>query len=265
MTAPAVGFDYEAVTWAGGPVIREDTRDFLDHSLHLRYALAAIGDRGGRVIEIGCGSGRFIASVAAARPALEVHGCDLSLSALRLAGRDEVHMARADACALPYENGSFDAVLMLDVLEHLPDLDRGLAEVRRILAPGGVFHLVFPCEGHPWTLLGRIDRLQALKRRFAGHIQRLGPKELKRRLVRHGLDPVDERYSHHVLGQLYDAGIYLAFRAGLDMHAARQDKVETNPSSMVNVVRKGLSTALYWESSLMARVPLGMTIHVTCT
>jgi SAM-dependent methyltransferase len=265
MTATKVEFDYEAVTWAGGPVIDPDARDFLDHSLHLQYVLGAIRRRHGRVIEIGCGSGRFIASVAAARPDLEAHGCDLSLTALQVAGRDDVRMARADACCLPYDDDSFDAVLMLDVLEHVPDLDAALAEVRRILVPGGVFHLVFPCEGHPWTLLGRIDRLQALKQRFAGHIQRMGPRELKRALAQNGLWPVEERYSYHVLGQLYDAGIYLAFRFGLDMHAARQDKVEGNPRSVVNLVRKGLSNALYWESKALSHVSLGMTIHVTCT
>jgi SAM-dependent methyltransferase len=173
-------------------------------------------------------------------------------------------MTRADAERLPYAEGSFSAVLMVDVLEHLPDLDRGLEEVRRILEPGGVFHLVFPCEGHPWTLLGRIDRLQALKQRFAGHIQRLSPGDLKERLKQHGLLPVDERYSYHVLGQLYDAGVYIAFARGIDMHGARQDKVEANPSSMVNLVRKGLSRALYWESRSLSRLPLGMTIHVTC-
>ena len=61
-----VEFDYEAVTWAGGPLIQPAARDFLDHSLHLRYVLDAMAGLHGRAIEIGCGSGRFIASVAAA-------------------------------------------------------------------------------------------------------------------------------------------------------------------------------------------------------
>lgn len=71
MTVPQQGFDYEAVTWGGGGVISADAPDFLDHSLHLRYALEALEDVTGTVLEIGCGSGRFIASVAAHRPDLE--------------------------------------------------------------------------------------------------------------------------------------------------------------------------------------------------
>jgi SAM-dependent methyltransferase len=258
-------FDYETVTWAGGPIISPDSWDFLDHSLHLRYVLDALEDVSGRVIEIGCGSGRFIASLAAARPDLEAHGCDISATALRVANRSDIRMAQTDATRLPYRDGEFNAVLMVDVLEHLPDVDLALWEVRRILAPGGVFHLVFPCEGHPFSLLGRIDRLQALKREHAGHIQRLAPEPLKRRLRAAGLVPRNERYSYHLLGQLYDAAIYLAMNRGINMHTARQAHVEDNPASGINRLRRYLSSLLYLEARSLARVPLGMTIHVTCT
>lgn len=257
-------FDYETVTWAGGPVISPTAWDFLDHSLHLRYVLDALRGVSGRAVEIGCGSGRFIASLAAARPDLEAHGCDISATALRVSNRAQVQMARGDATSLPYKDGQFAAVLMVDVLEHLPDLDKGLAEVRRILAPNGVFHLVFPCEGHPFTLLGRIDRLQALKREHAGHIQRLGPAPLKKRLQANGLSPRTERYSYHLLGQLYDAAIYVAMSRGINMHTARQAHVENNPSSAINRLRRYLSSLLYLEARSLSRLPLGMTIHVTC-
>lgn len=48
---------------------------------------------------------------------------------------------------LEYEDGTFDRVIAIHVLEHLPDLPRALREIRRVLKPGGRFSVVIPCEG----------------------------------------------------------------------------------------------------------------------
>lgn len=257
-------FDYEAVTWGGGELVSPATRDFLDHSLHLRYALDALNGVHGRVIEVGCGSGRFIASVAAQRPDLETHGCDLSQSALREGLKhSSTRFVRGSALSLPYPDGAFAAVLMIDVLEHLPDLDGGLAEVRRVLKPGGPFHLVFPCEGSSKTLHGASALLRGLKRQHAGHIQQIGPEALFEAHRRAGFELTDTRYSYHALGQLYDLAVFGAMGLGLDMHGARKARVEASGTSPLKLVRAGLSRLLYAESRLFSRAGFGMTVHVT--
>ncbi len=262
---PAVAFDYEKVTWGGGDVVSPTEPDFLDHSLHLKYALDALRDVRGKVVEIGCGSGRFIASVKAARPDLDAFGCDLSKTALEAAqSRTGVTFTEASAEALPYADHSFGGVLMIDVLEHLEQTGPGLAEVRRIMAPGGVFHLVFPCEGHPLTLHGRLRFLSELKRTHAGHIQKLSPWQLKRTLTEAGFTVDTMLYSYHGLGQLYDLAVFGSMGLGVDTHGARQRHVETSGGSLVKAARKAVSNLLYWESRLLAKVPLGMTVHVTC-
>lgn len=48
---------------------------------------------------------------------------------------------------LPFRPGRFDRIIAIHVLEHLPDLPRALREVDRLLAPGGSFEAVIPCEG----------------------------------------------------------------------------------------------------------------------
>jgi ubiquinone/menaquinone biosynthesis C-methylase UbiE len=261
-----MSFDYEAVTWGGGSVISPSAPNFLDHSLHLRYALEALKDVHGKVIEIGCGSGRFIASVGAARPDLSVYGCDVSETALEEAHkRPGLKVEKADALHLPYADKSFGGVLMIDVLEHLPDLDAGLAEVRRVLAPGGVFHLVFPCEGHPLTLYGWIPQLHRMKRKHAGHIQQLSPKALNLALVRAGFTVSTTRSSYHFLGQLYDIAVFSALELGVNMHGARQELVESGKRSVLSSVRSALSWLLFQEARLFAGSPLGMTVHVTAT
>jgi len=258
------GFDYEQVTWGGGGVIRAEEDDFLDHSLHLRWALDALKDVEGEVIEVGCGSGRFIASVQAARPNLKCHGIDLSETAIRQARSRpgvEFHVGRADP--LPFENGRFAAVLMIDVLEHVPDMAVALAEVRRVLAPGGVFHLVFPCEGHPLTLVGRLGFLRGFKAKHAGHLHALSPRQLFRLLDDAGLSRTDTHFSYFALGQLYDAAVFTALGLGVDMHGRRQATVEVDAPSLTKRVRRSVSRLLHYESKWLSRLPLGMTAHVT--
>lgn len=258
-------FDYEAVTWGGGELVSSQRKDFLDHSLHLRYALDALRGVTGPVVEVGCGSGRFIASVAAERRDLVTHGCDLSRNALKEAKRHATtHFIAASANELPYATGSFGGVLMIDVLEHLDSMDVALSEVRRILAPGGPFHLVFPCEGFRRTLHGRSKVLRGLKRKHAGHIQQIEPEQLFEVLDRAGLKRDDVRYSYHPLGQLYDLAVFGAMGLGLDMHGTRRTQVEASGWSPLKLVRAGVSRLLHFESALLSRVPLGMTVHVTC-
>jgi SAM-dependent methyltransferase len=257
-------FDYEAVTWGGGGLVSATAPDFLDHSLHLHYALEALRDVTGQVVEVGCGSARFIASVAAARPDLFTHGCDLSRTALREGlHHRQTRLVAASAEHLPYASKSMGAVLMIDVLEHLPQMDVALAEVKRVLADGAPFHLVFPCEGSKRTLHGKSSLLRGLKRKHAGHVQQIDPQALFKTLEHSGFRLDDVRYSYHPLGQLYDLAVFGALGLGVDMHGARRSRVEQAGFSPLKLARTVISRVLYAESRLLSKVPLGMTVHVT--
>jgi ubiquinone/menaquinone biosynthesis C-methylase UbiE len=92
---------------------------------------------GQRVLDLGCGRGEVAAELG--RRGVTVSAVDYSADAVRLT-RDVVPgVARADGAALPFRAGTFDRVLMGDVIEHLPwDVAVGaLREVARVLAPGG--------------------------------------------------------------------------------------------------------------------------------
>lgn len=58
----------------------------------------------------------------------------------------QVKFVCGDATALPFGDGSFDAVTMFDVLEHIPDHHQAIAEVKRVLRPGGVLLVSTPNE-----------------------------------------------------------------------------------------------------------------------
>lgn len=74
----------------------------------------------------------------------EIHGIDCNETFLRELELRQFHVRVADAHALPYPAGRFDAVLMSHVLEHLDSPPRALAEVYRVLNPGGVAVITVP-------------------------------------------------------------------------------------------------------------------------
>jgi SAM-dependent methyltransferase len=99
----------------------------------------------GRALEVGCGSARLLARVGTAAP-LALVALDPARNALGLAQRTAeragIAMARTrgDALALPFRDGSFDLVMSGGLLEHFPEPEPVLAEMVRVLRPGGVFY-----------------------------------------------------------------------------------------------------------------------------
>ncbi|MFW5641255.1 MAG: bifunctional 2-polyprenyl-6-hydroxyphenol methylase/3-demethylubiquinol 3-O-methyltransferase UbiG [Roseicyclus sp.] len=99
--------------------------------------------RGRAVLDLGCAGG-FMAEALDDRGA-RVTGIDPAAGAVAAAAahaadaRREIRYDVGVGEALPYGDGAFDAVVCVDVLEHVEDLVRVLAEVARVLRPGGLF------------------------------------------------------------------------------------------------------------------------------
>lgn len=196
------------------------------NGLKLRYLLDDLEPITGRALDVGCGAGAVAKAVKRERPDLEVQGCDPSRAALAMAaGEPEgVHLRHCLAEALPYPDARFDAVFMLDVLEHLEAPGAALAEVARVLRPGGLFHLVLPLEGQPGTLYrlaGCGTRWQA-KRRQTGHIQLFSARSYGALAAAAGLPVRRTRWSYHLLFQALD----LLYFTWLDRRGPVQGSVE---------------------------------------
>jgi SAM-dependent methyltransferase len=108
------------------------TRAIIVHALRRR--LSRHGPRP-RLLDAGCGTGFTIARAA---PLGDWVGCDLSPAALRLSRQRSVDASWVQAAigALPFDDASFDALVCLDVLEHLEDDLEAVLELRRVLRPG---------------------------------------------------------------------------------------------------------------------------------
>jgi dolichyl-phosphate beta-glucosyltransferase len=104
---------------------------------------------GGRCLDIGCGGGAMLREAGSAMPAF---GIDLSNQALDHArGRGLRGLVKGEASALPFAAGSFDSVLVLDVLEHHSRPEQLLREIQRVMAPGGVLIVTVPAYKWMWS------------------------------------------------------------------------------------------------------------------
>jgi 2-polyprenyl-6-hydroxyphenyl methylase/3-demethylubiquinone-9 3-methyltransferase len=152
--------------------------------------------QGKDVLDLGCAGG-FMAEAMAARGA-NVTGIDPAADAIAAA------RAHADATslriaydvgvgeALPYPDAGFDAVVCVDVLEHVADLHKVLAEAARTLRPGGLF-LFDTINRNPLARLATItvaeDLLRLLPRGTHDPAMFIKPRELRRALQGAGLVP----------------------------------------------------------------------------
>ena len=165
---------------------------------------------GDRVLDLGCGEGRHVISTYAeghsSHPAA-IHsvGVDLSLKDLQIAQRrfqdfapihhpnKQFSLAAASALQLPFADRSFDKVLCSEVLEHIPDYQAALAEIYRVLKPGGLLAISVPRyfpEKICWWLS---DEYHANE---GGHLRIFKARPLRHDVERFGMRFISQHWAH---------------------------------------------------------------------
>ncbi len=263
-------FDYEdAKTVEGRGALLAGTRDLA--ALRLERCLEAMSGVRGKVLEIGCGAGRYTRAFLRYRPDLDVHGCDISHIALAEAQAADktgkINYRLGDALALPYEDNSFDIVLLFDVFEHVTDVGKAADEVARVLRPGGVFHCFVPCEGNKRTIFALLRHSKWLpihrwKRDHIGHIQILTTDEMKGILERRGLKVTDTTFSFHLLGQIHDVADYWR------REMLSKEDLPTWKRTLVKAISRAIFIPTwrlaYYEDSNRKHDPAAIGVHITC-
>jgi len=116
--------------------------------LHVRVLLETFGDLAGRrVLDAGCGKGRFARVLLNEHPAARIHGMDIALAMLKFVESPLMPCA-GSLTALPYANGAFDCLYATESLEHAVEIDVAVAELCRVVKPGGRIVIIDKNKNH---------------------------------------------------------------------------------------------------------------------
>ena len=220
-----------------------DTEDrhwwFVGRRRLVTTALAGTGARG-RVLDLGCGTGGVLAHLGEFGDAL---GLDPAPEAARYCKRRGVPMVVGSGMELPFADGSFDAVLALDVIEHVPDDVALLREARRVLRPGGVLLVTVPALPWLWSSHDDVNR----------HFRRYTLDTLTEALREGGFRPGKASYYNAILLPLAIARKFVARLSGGDEH-----HLEDLPGPLNSLLRGVLSL----EGRVVSRrsLPLGASL-----
>ena len=179
-----------------------------------RIVIDMLGGVEGRLLEVGCGPAVMTPELLAM--GLEVQGIDVSGEMVRraeqrMAGHPlarRCQFALGDVERLQFAGGSFNAVLCMGVLEYLPRYGRALAEMQRVLAPGGVVVLTVPNRASAYHLArdGYFTVKSRLRRSAAERLahNRCVPWKFDRELAEAGLRKVQSQACNFIFFPLQE-------------------------------------------------------------
>jgi SAM-dependent methyltransferase len=203
---------------------------------------------GARILDAGCGSGRTLVELAGYGG--EVSGIELNDDAAELArrrGLGDVHVGRLED--LPWDDGVFDLITCLDVIEHVPDDVTALVELRRVARPGGWLLVTVPAYQALWS---RHDEANHHFRRYS--------RSMLRGAARSAGWQIERMSSFNSLLLAPAAAVRLAQRR-MGARNGHSNDLDLGPAWLNDVLERPLAL----EASWLARgrtLPLGLSLLV---
>ena len=150
----------------------------------IREMILSVNQEQASFADLGCGSGLILCDVLKQKPLWTGHGLDISPASIDYAERlsryrqvkERAEFSVGDMIRLPYPDASLDLVIASEVIEHAPDPRGVMAEIARVLLPGGKLVLTIPLESHAVAHLnspGRPDDLRSLCERAGLYVRRM--------------------------------------------------------------------------------------------
>lgn len=165
-------------------------------------------EAGHKLLDLGCGFGRH--AYEAAKRGAHVVACDMSMpelievrntfSAMANAGQYDSSSVQTlqvsgDATKMPFGDNSFDRIIVSEVLEHIPDDFAALAELARVLKPGGVLAVTVPTF-LPERICWAINSSYHAPAAVGGHVRIYTDAEMANKITMSGLAPFDKHRTH---------------------------------------------------------------------
>jgi SAM-dependent methyltransferase len=139
-----------------------------------------------KVLDLGCGGGALLSGL---KNYAKVFGIDSSFKACKYSKEKIDNILQSDALRLPFKDGCFDTILVLDLIEHIDNEMNLLREIKRVCAKGGVCIMTVPAWRCLWS--ERDDWL--------GHKRRYTVTNLKTTVEKVGFEIIKCNYVHGLL------------------------------------------------------------------
>ena len=221
---------------------------------------------GDLVLDLGCGAGRHAFEVY--RRGARVIAADLDhkelppVAGLFHAMRSEGEAAppaqatalAADATGLPFPDDAFDAVIAAEILEHIPDDAAALAEIARVLRPGGIAAVTVPAwlpERICWALSREYHEVPG------GHVRIFTRAELSSKLVAAGLTPAEAHHAHGLHSP------YWWLKCAVGVHDDQHPAVRAYHRLLVWDIMRGPALTRRTEAALNPLIGKSLVIYAT--
>jgi SAM-dependent methyltransferase len=216
----------------------------IESLLRARYSIDPAISAQRCILDIGCGTGAMSKRLERWGRVVSADFSPLALQFSRRRGLN--HLVGADAMKLPFASNSFDALIAMDMLEHLPDDNAALREFARVLKPGGRILATVPAYPHLWS-----EHDLALM-----HFRRYIRKEMRERFTAAGLGI--EKLTHTMMSLYPLLTVQRRLSARKPPHNPPQAAMPMVPAPVNSILTSLLSA----ENAVARRtnLPFGSTI-----
>jgi ubiquinone/menaquinone biosynthesis C-methylase UbiE len=219
----------------------------------------------GKVLDVGCGAGNYTVIIKKSAPKLKVYGVDISKQAIKKAKKDfpDINFSVAGANKLPFPNNSYNAVVMKCVLEHLKNPSKALAEVKRVLKPGGLFYSITPLEGEKYIL----NSSKELSWKYQGHYQRFSKESILSLFENNGFQVEKHYFWGYLLCQIISFAYYIFldifnFPPHFSVISCVNEGDYSLPKRLLSYLRNAISFLINIESLIIPKKIPGLFIHI---
>jgi SAM-dependent methyltransferase len=238
------------------------------------------------ILDMPCGRG-FYLNMLRYVSQCKLVGADLDWDVLKKARQNVGHLPdiaihHANIYALPYPDGTFNAIILSEVLEHIDDDEVGLREAYRVLKPGGVIAITVPNANYPfwWDPINKtLEKLfkkhisrGPLAGIWANHVRLYTHDELRESVLQSGFIVEEERsFTHHcfpfIHNLVYGLGKPL-LESGLlpekMANAADRTTFDENKGSLLNPINLGLKIFNFFDRRNVMNEPPGRSTVNLC-